>query len=314
MRQSLIILFILGVFCIGNSAELPNIGVSVVVNCKSVPDQVIAKTLQTKLERALTDAGIPSSDEAGLFLVANIMPISEQVVEGGMRKIRQANYELDLELLHPIIGTKFGTHSLPLKGAGYDKNKTLMDAVRKINSASSSLTEFLHTSIYQASAYYANNFDAILSKARVMSQGRNYDSALTLLWTLPVSPSTSEIVHQQISEIYAKIQREECQSIMQKANNAYALKNYTEAIDWLNAIDLDSPCGEEAKALTSTIGAVIRAEEKEQQMRADERERRIMQMVENENQRRHELDKHKIDAVSSVARAFLGSLRRGYFI
>lgn len=54
----------------------------------------------------------------------------------------------------------------------------------------------------------------------------------------------------------------------------------------------------------------LRAEEQEQMRRDDERERMQYEMAERESIRKHELEKHRADAIAGVARAYLEQERR----
>lgn len=71
-----------------------------------------------------------------------------------------------------------------------------------------------------------------------------------------------------------------------------------------------SPCGADAQQLGDEIGASVRSDEQEQMRRDDERERMQYEMAERESIRKHELEKHRADAIASVARAYLEQERR----
>ncbi|MDE6491236.1 MAG: hypothetical protein K2L49_08785, partial [Muribaculaceae bacterium] len=99
------------------------LSVAVAVDGRTVGDAAVSKMIQSRLERSLSGSGIITGDDAALFLTVSLVPVSQNTIEGGMRNIRQATYDLSLELLHPILGTKFGTYTVTLVGDGYDDKK-----------------------------------------------------------------------------------------------------------------------------------------------------------------------------------------------
>lgn len=300
--------FILPIF---SSDDLP--GVNPLVDNTYISDLSVSKILLNKVEKSLTETGINTSDDSGLFLVITLIPMDEKTVEGGMRKIKITTYELSLELLHPILGNKFGTFTLTLEGQGFDQRKAMLNAINNLNPISSSLTSFLEKVTQDAAYYYSNNLNLILDKAKTLSKDKRYDESIALLWSLPVNNNNSDAIYGLLMEIYIKMQTESCQGILQKANNAYALKSYEEALYWLNALEPESPCKDEALQLTSEINRSFRYDENEKLKREEEIEKRKYQMIETDKQRSHELKTYAVDAIANVASAFFSSKKNYFF-
>ena len=298
-------------FPVFSSDNLP--GVNPLIDNTHIEDPALRKILLNKIEKSLIETGIQAADDSGLFLTITLIPMEEKTVEGGMRKIKITSYELSLELFHPILGNKFGTFTLTIEGNGYDKRKAMLNAINSLNPISSSLTSFLYKSISDAAEFYSNNLNRILDKANTLSKDKQYDEAIALLWSIPVNNNNSEIIYGSIMNIYTKIQTENCQDILQKANNAYALKNYEEALYWLNSLEPESTCKSQALQLTSDINRSYRFDESEKLRREEEKEQRKYQMIENERQRSHELKTHTIDAIANVASAFFSSKKNLFF-
>ena len=288
-------------------------GVNPLVDNTHISDLSVSKVLLNKIEKSLTESGINPADDSGLFLTITLIPMDEKTVEGGMRKIKMNTYELSLQLLHPILGNKFGTYTLSLEGQGYDQRKAMLNAINNINPVSSSLTSFLENVTRKAADFYSNNLNVIIDKANTLSKDKRYDEAIALLWSLPVNNSNSDAIYGSLMEIYTKMQTESCQGILQKANNAYTLKNYEEALYWLNSLEPESPCKNDALQLTAEINKSFRCDESEKLRREEEKEKRKYQMIENEKQRNHELKTHTIDAIANVASAFFNSKKNLFF-
>lgn len=306
------------------SARGQGLPVTVAIAPTSTEVANVAKVLTGKLNTALNDAGIHSAGEAGMFLAAELTPLSSETVEGGMRKIRINKYELHLKVEQPILSLQFGALTIPLNGSGYDDAKAAMDAVRSINASSSSLRQFLTSSVQKASEYYETSISSIIQKAMALSKNRQFDEAIALLWAVPATPSLQSQVYPAIETIFAKMQRDQCSNIVAAARNAYAMKDYQTAADLLNTVLAESDCGAEARQLSERIGTEIRTAEREQQAREDRREEREFTAAENERNRRHATERARINAnarterarlnaTSQIAKAYYGSLRRNIY-
>lgn len=311
MKQRFLLVCLIAIsYLLSDAAQTPDIAFSVNIAEQSILDQNTAKILQTKLERVINNNGVESDTGSAIFLTATVSPLTETTIEGGIRKINSVSYELSLEVLEPILGKKFATFSVTLNGAGVSTSKALLDAIRKIQPDNSNIGRFISEAAKKVENYYAANFETILAKARTLSKNHENEAAIALLWSIPTSPDTAPAVYELIETIFQKIQTEECENILQKARNAFALRSFDEATDWLNAIDATGPCGEEAKQLSAKIKtSVIKEEEKRQRLEA-EREKREAIFAENQRKRDHELKKQTITAISGIARAYLNSKRQ----
>lgn len=301
-RNIFIFLVLIGVAFSGFAFPYKRFGVSVNVDTRDITDSNIVILIKSTIERALTQNGIDTSDGGGVFLTATLVPVSESVVEGGMRKINHNKYELVIELLHPILGVKFGTFSMMSEGAGYDKAKAQKDAVRNVDISSSQLNSFLKNSSAEINSFFDKNIDNILNMARTMGQGRDYDGALALLWSLPIDSKNDEKVTAAINSLYDKRLFEDCSSSLSAARNAFAVKDYADARAWLDEIPANSPCDAEAKQLSAQIAQTINAEIKEENQARERRKRE-----ERQSQERREMK--RIDAIASIAKACYDSKR-----
>lgn len=269
----------------------------------------VAKVLETKLQTSLSSAGIPSAGDAGLFLKASFSQVGEHTVEGGMRKIKTCTYVLCVSVVHPVLEHTFGSMTFDLEGVGFDADKAATDAVRKIYPQAPQFVKFLLSSQDMASAYYRDNIGSLIAKARTLASAKDYDAAVALLWSLPQSSEISSAAYSALNEIFAKMQREQCSSLLQQARNAYALKNYDAASACLDAIDPLSECGTEAQKLMTDIGNEIRTAEREAAAMNERAAEREAAMRDKELQRRHDTARQAASAIAAVASAYYQSRR-----
>lgn len=282
--------------------DLPVIAV---IDNRSVDISHIAKSLDSRLNTALKTAGIHSEGEEGLYLVGELIPVSEEIVETGMRKITIKNFDLSLRLEQPQLNLQFGQTVIPLKGSGFDSTKAAMNAIQNLNPTASRLQDFISEAIKKAQEYYTSHIDAIIDKAYILSQSGQYDEAIALLWACPNSTSIHLKVYQALDKIYVTKQNHDCAMIMKQAENAYALKRYDEMKRLLDSIDSDSQCATSASALAKKAGLEIRNDEKAALTKEERERERAYASVEKEKERKYNLEKQRMSAISSIAKEYL---------
>lgn len=289
--------------------DLPIIAV---IDNRSVDVSHIAKSLDARLNTALKSAGIHSEGEEGLYLVGELIPISEETVETGMRKIKIKNFELSLRLEQPHLNLQFGQTVIPLKGSGLDSTKAAMDAIQHLNPSAYGLQGFISDAVQKAHNYYASHIDAIIDKANMLSKSGQYDEAIALLWACPNSTTIHHQVYEALEKIYSAKQNYECSMIMKQAESAYALKKYDEMKHLLDSIDSDSPCASIASALAKKAGIEIRNDEKAALAREERERERAYTAAEKDKQREYNLEKQRISAISEIAKEYLRNHRTTY--
>lgn len=288
------------------SQDLPIIAV---VDNRSVDISHIVKSLDSRLNTALKSAGVYSEGEEGLYLVGELIPISEETVETGMRKIKIKNLELSLRLEQPLLNLQFGHTVIPLKGSGFDSTKATMDAIQHLNPSASGLQTYISESIQNAHKYYVSHIDAIIDKANVLCQAGQYEEAIALLWACPNSNDIHLKVYKALEKIYLAKQNHECLMLMKKAETAYALKRYDEMKSILDSIDSDSQCASSALVLAEKAGIEMRNEMAEERAIAESEKKRADALLEKDKQREYDLEKKRISAISGIAKEYFRSQR-----
>ena len=282
-----------------------------VVDTRSINAEHIGKILWSRLNKAITDCGA-QSEEGGLILVAELVPVSKETVETGMRKIQLHTYSLHLRMEQPFYKQRFGALDIDLKGSGHDVEKAAMDAVRNFNPSGTSVENFIRESISSANDYYQNNINRLIQEADLIAKGGQYDEAIAMLWALPQNTDYSTKINTQLEKVYLMKQNHDCGALLAKAKSAYAIKNYTEALEWISQIDSDSNCHAEALQLTSLIAKEIRIEDKEELARQERSEQRYYKAMDKESERAAKLEGQRISAIAGVAKAYFNSHKSVY--
>ncbi len=287
-----------------SAQEIP---LTAVIDNRSIEANSIAKILLSKLDSSLTQAGFHSEEEAGLYLVGELLNISEDNIDTGMRKVSIRKYNLSLRLEQPILHLKFGTIEIPLEGYGLNPSKAAIDAVRKFSPTSSDVQNFLISSVQKAEEYYASHVNEIIDKANILNQSGQFEEAIALLWSCPNIESIHEPVFAALNKIYLEKQNKDCYSMIMKAQTAFSQKKYSEAEEYLNAIDPQSQCAEEAFKLAQKMELEIRNAEAEAHKRAERAEELAFKREDNKRARAHELSKRRISAIENIATSFFQS-------
>ncbi|MDE6353404.1 MAG: hypothetical protein K2K88_09785 [Muribaculaceae bacterium] len=308
--RSFIVSFIMMIcLCEGYSQDLPVIAV---IDNRSIDVSHIAKSLDARLNTALKSAGIHSQGEEGLYLVGELIPISEETVETGMRKMVIKKFELSLRIEQPLLNLQFGQTIIQLKGSGFDSKKAAMDAIQHLKPSGIEIQNFISSALHKAHEYYTTHIDAIIDKANILSKMGQYDEAITLLWACPNSSSIHTKVFSALDDIYMGKQNHECSMIMKQAESAYALKNYDEMKRLLDSIDSNSQCAASASALAKKAGVEIRHDEKIAIEREERDRERAYLAAENDKQREYNLEQQRISSISDIAKEYLRNHRSTY--
>lgn len=251
-------------------------------------DEGTLQLLKNKLSASMTEAGFGMANYSGIIVSPNTTITNMNVVEGGMRKIFIYDINLSLDVSQVITGTVFYSVNLSLRGEGYTKEAAIMASIRNIDDKDKRLSSFFSEARKRIFNYYENNTQNIITKARTLSGVQQYDEALALLASYPETLPKYKLVATATMEIYAQYQKKACRDIIQKANGAYAVGNYDEAVQWLNEVDMSSPCANDASVLTSNIKKSITTEQAqaialyEKQMKSEESiEKQRLKTIEN---------------------------------
>ena len=269
-----------------------NIGWITPTEIDGLNDSSISK-LNTKMIQIITANDVTTSSFGGfvLYPLINVNDIS--VVEGGMRNIYTSELDLILCIRQVSSGMVVGTTSQTLRGSGFDKSKAIYDAISTIQPNQKELNDFIREGKERIVNYYIEQRPTIIKKARELAGKQQYQEALYLLATYPESlPGYAEVSKASV-EIFVKYQNHYCSQLLQEAKSLISIKEYDAAAYILMSIDAQSKCSAESKTL---IKQVERSVEK-----ADAKELEIFMKLHNSDV---ELEKHRINAVKEVAKAY----------
>lgn len=253
----------------------------------------VLQLLKSKLSSAMTESGMGMADYSGIIVSPQTTITNKHIVEGGMKNIYIYDVDLSLVVSQVITGTVFYSINLTLRGEGYSKDGAIMASIRTLSGNDKRLTTFFSEARTRILNYYKNNTPNILTKARTLASMQQFGEAVALLASYPETLPQYKTVAAAMKEIYATYQQKACNDILQKAKGAYALGNYEESVQWLNEIDMSSPCANDAAKLAAQIKQSIKAEQAQ-----------IISLYEKQIQSEANIEKQRIQAIENIATAY----------
>ncbi len=268
------------------------------------PDGLTASQISKLQTRALAIAarnGIGGVSYSTNFVITPKLDIYDTEVAEGMRNITVVTTELTLAIKQSNNGLVFSTYSKSIKGAGFNKEDALNNAISQINASDPKAKEFVEEGKKKILAFYNSKCSDILTEADKYAGMNNYERALAILMSVPVeaTPCYNKIKDKSIS-IFKLYQKKQCQSQIQVAKSQIAGKQFMGALQTLSFIDPTSSCINESRSLIAATESKISAEEKRQ-----------WEMEKEKMKNNMEMERYQIDAMKSVAGSFLGMFGGG---
>lgn len=262
-----------------------------------------AKMLRSKLLPVMTENGVEPAKVSSIAIKPEISFVNKQVVEGGMRNIHTSDIQFNFICTHLITNTTFASGVITVRGDGFDDDDAIKNAISKLSSQDWRLTNFIISAKSKIVDYYQRNLNSIISRAHTFSNIQQYEEALALLFSCPTTINGYARINEEITSIYRQYQKQVCSDILQKARTEYANGNYGASAEYLQQIDMVSPCASEAKQLCSQIKASRDAEAK-----------RMIALIERQAQREADVEKQRIKAARDAAIAYYKKRTDVYFI
>lgn len=238
-----------------------------------VPDQIenfpaeAADLLENKLRQVVTQSGVGANSGASRFIItANVNVIGKDILPGPPP---QHVYNLDVTLYigDGIVGKKFASKTISVKGVGTSETKAYIDGFKKINANNAELKAFVAEGKNRVVEYYNSNCNVIIKEAQVMASQNDYEGAIFQLSSVP---SAATGCYNQSSSLlasmYKKYMDRQCKVRLAEARNQWNASLNSEgaayAAEVLSTIDPNAACYKEAVALSQEIGKRVKEVDK----------------------------------------------------
>lgn len=157
----------------------------------------------------------------------------------------------------------FHTASITVQGSGSSKKSAINNAIRKINSKSKPLKDFIIEGKQKLRNYYDKQCHSLIEKAVLLAEMQSYEESLSILFSIPDGVCCSYKARETANNVFRAYQNQNCRIWLQKSKAFTANNQYAEALEILSRIDPSSDCAEESIYLLEQLDEMVEVKERE---------------------------------------------------
>lgn len=222
--------------------------------------------LESKITSLVAESGLAASDYSQNFVIYPKFEIyNTQESRGGMRNIVVTDCSLSLFIKQVNTNNIFSSYTKKIQGSGFTREESIANALSQIDPGDEAAATFIKKAKEKIISYYNQNCDVILQKAERERVQKKYESALSVLLTIPEEAQGCFTKAQsKIQAVFKESQTYMCKQYLQKAKASAASNYYDDALRYLSWIDPTVNCGSEAKTLLNSISKEVDADKKKE--------------------------------------------------
>ena len=246
-------------------SDFGKINLNVYISDKVVLTSDAKQSLETILNRIVSDNGVINSEANPRFIITAVINIgTKDIIAGPPQQIAE-NIELTLFIGDALKNIVFSNTVINIKGVGISENKALIDAIKNINPKNIQIETFLEEGKSKIITYYNSQCDFIIQQATLLSKQEKYDKAI---YDLSQVPDACEDCYKKcitsITTIYQKKIDADCKAKFTKAKAVWASgqnsANAEKVGDIIKTISPMSSCQQEVSAFINNIKNKLHAD------------------------------------------------------
>lgn len=237
-----------------------------------IPDQVEnvpahAKSLLTsRLTRVITEKGMGGAGVSPRFLVTAKMDLLTKDVSPTVPPIETYTFDISLYIVDFVDKNIVSSTMFTAKGAGTNKNKAYVNALRTINLRNKNVDFFLDEGKQKIIEYYNSRCDFVIARAKTLAGQNQFAAAMGTLASVPeVCKDCYLKALDEIGPIYQDMIDHDCQMMVNVANTVWASQPNSQgammAGSVLSQIDPDSKCYSNSQTLISKMAKKVLQDE-----------------------------------------------------
>ncbi len=238
-----------------------------------IPDQVEnvpahARSLLTnRLNQVITQKGMGGEGVSPRFLVtANMEPLTKDI-SPTVPPIETYTFDIYLYIVDFVDKNIVSSTSFTAKGAGTNKNKAYVNALRTINLRNQNVDRFLDEGKNKIIQYYNSRCDFVIARANSLASQNQFAAAIGTLSSVPeVCKDCYMKALDAIGPIYQDMIDHDCQMMVNVANSVWASQPNSQGAMMagavLSQIDPDSQCYGDSQSLISKMEKKVLQDEK----------------------------------------------------
>ena len=291
------LLFISAMLIVSGVFAHAQVNVYPVVLDENIPAEA-ASNLSNKIDRILSSYGYGSVSTVERAVLSVAIDIIENNVTPTNPPRVSKKIELILKLGDVVDNKVFGSTSIMLSGIGTNDNKAFISSFSTLKPENKNIKKFFADVDDAIAAYYAENKQVILNKARSIALTGNFDEAIAYLVTVPpVNADCYSACQSQAIVYYTEKVNQSSQAAFNNARAAWTSAKdavgASRALSFLKQVDPASDVYPEALTLWDEISDKLDKDELEAKEHAK-------QVYEDKVQFRNSI----LDAIKSIGVAF----------
>lgn len=245
------------------AAETKSVPLTIAVpeQAEYVP-QTARAALENKMRQIANLNGMSATGDAGQFFLTCVVTVQDkQVVGGAPVKIAQ-QVDVTFYVADAVNEQVFGMATVSARGVGESETKSLLSALRQIAPAQPALKTLITDSSAKIIAYYEEQCDNIIQKARTLAGARAYPAAFFQLSLVPEQCACYPKILAEAERLMLDYREFEAQAMLAKARAVWSAgmdrDAAAEAAEYLAQIPHDAKCHAQALELMKEIKARVK--------------------------------------------------------
>jgi hypothetical protein len=182
--------------------------------------------------------------------------------ETGVFKVYSVDIDVTFVVMQHETKNIFLSTTINQTGDGNSSSEAIDNAISGIKINDKKLNEFFSHAKTKIIDYFDKNCDKILSSADNYVNQKNYEAALSILFSIPAEVACFTKVKNQIQTTFLKYQNSKCSEQINYANSKFSQRDFHAALEALGKIDIESKCKNQVIKLMNECFKNISEDEK----------------------------------------------------
>jgi len=262
--------------------------------------------LETKLSQITSNYGMGGSDINPRFIITASVNVSSKDIIAGPPPMIAQNIDITLFIGDAFENKIFSNLTLSLKGVGNNENKSLIDALKRINPKNKEIESFIEEGKNKIITFYNTQCDFFSKEAETLTKQGKYEEAIYRLSLIPeVCQDCYFKSLDQMTSIYQQKIDSDCNQILNNAKTIWVAQQNSQGAekvgDILSQVNPAANCHTEVNKFIKSVESKLKADEKARwdfKMKQYEdkivREKEELRLSEIQAQRDYEMGKENL--------------------
>jgi len=223
--------------------------------------------LETKLSQITSNYGMGGSDINHRFIITASINVSSKDIIAGPPPMIAQNIDITLFIGDAIENKIFSNLTLSLKGVGNNENKSLIDALKRINPKNKEIENFIEEGKNKIITFYNTQCDFISKEAETLTKQGDFEEAI---YKLSLVPEVCQDCYFKSLDLMTSIYQQkidsDCNQILNNAKTTWTSQQNSagaeKAGDILSQINPAANCQPEVNKFIKSIESKLKADEK----------------------------------------------------